>query len=77
MRAAIFAAGMCAMLALSACRSDNGPSGNDTSSETSNETSERDAAPGGVSETSPPSTAASDPAQSQPSTDIVDQPPHR
>jgi hypothetical protein len=63
MRVTLFTAAVYAMLSLPGC-------GND-----SNEVSARDAAPGPISETSPPSAETSKPAQNEPSSDTADQPP--
>jgi hypothetical protein len=73
MRANVFTIAACALFALAGC-------GKEDSSEPAaspNETSARDAAPGPLSETDPPSTAASDPAQNETATDAGDQPPRQ
>jgi len=73
MRANVFTIAACALFALCGC-------GKEDSSEPAaspDETSARDAAPGPLSETEPPSTPASDPAQNETATDAGDQPPRQ
>ena len=68
MRASVLMIAACALLALLGC-------GKDKANSTENEPSARDAAPGQLSEASPPSASVNDSEQSQPSSDSADQQP--
>ena len=73
MRANVFTITACALFALSGC----GKEDRSEPAASPDETSARDAAPGPLSETEPPSTPASDPAQNKTATDAGDQPPRQ
>ena len=86
MRATIVTIAACTLLALSGCGNEdndsvgNGPGEADGRADPPNDPSARDAAPGRLSETSPPSAPASDPiepAQNESSADTEDQPPRQ
>ena len=68
MRASVLMIAACALLALLGC-------GKDKANSTENEPSARDAAPGQLSEASPPSASVNDSELSQPSSDSADQQP--
>lgn len=68
MRASVLMIAAGALLALLGC-------GKDQASSTENEPSARDAAPGPLSEATPPSASVNDSAQSKPSSDTADQQP--
>lgn len=70
MRASVLTIAACASLALLGC-------GKDKASSTENEPSARDAAPGQLSEATPPSASVNDSAQSKPPADTADQQPQR
>jgi hypothetical protein len=85
MRASVVTIAACALLALSGCgNKDTDATGNAPGEADGpgmpNDPSARDAAPGQLSETSPPSAPASDPVQPVPneaSADSEDQPPRQ
>jgi hypothetical protein len=68
MRARVLMIAACASLALLGC-------GKDKANSTENEPSARDAAPGRLSEATPPSASVNESAQSKPSSDTADQQP--
>ena len=77
MRATVFAIAVCTLLAVSSCaKEDTSSTGN--GADRPNDPAARDAAPGRLSETSPPSAApASEPAQDAPPADTTEQPPRQ
>lgn len=70
MKASVLIVAACAVLALPGC-------GKDKANSTENEASARDAAPGPLSEATPPSASVDDSAQSKPPADTADRQPLR
>lgn len=70
MRASVLTIAACALLALPGC-------GKDQANSTENDPAARDAAPGQLSEASPPSASVNDSTQNKPSSDTADQQPQQ